>query len=263
MFKGSDDLTDLYAEAGETMPQAEVAAFWRRLFWEAEERLKRLSAAVDFPLSATENVLPGIPADERGLPRILGQVGTDKEKAVARVEVPTRPIEDVSMRAIDRELGGPEERALRVEAFLRQIAYRLLHDGQSWTMRLLLKVGYSRDESVGLIRKARRHFRDDNEVTDTEEMRAIQIARYEDVHRLAKEALDLKTAVGALKQIDRVTGLVTEEGTNPLTELADIARAITNDPRRQIKAVEIDEVRDDDLDQISVRTLPTIPGEES
>lgn len=231
------DLDGVYEAAGQFMPDEQALALFSAAFRFHEAHVAGLMLRADQPL--LNGHVPDRPFDAAGSPE-LEPTQTGDERALRLLKPayrPVRVVEDGAVHPPAEELHSPQDVKLAEEAILRQemltqIGLSLVNNGTTWTRRVLAKMGYRPSECSILLAQGRRFVQSENSIVDPEEARAIASARYDDIYRQSRQSLDLRTAISAQKQWDRIHGLVSEEATNPLGDLADIARLVTQkDPR--------------------------------
>lgn len=215
----------VYAEAGLFMPPHEIQAMWRISFAAYERNIQSLEWRRDHPQCS--HLFPDPGTQMTPVKPNPGDIGS----------IVWRPFPVVAEREDDPDRDN----------FIRDLVRDIVNNGTGWTGNTLRKMGYAQREVKFLVAEARAMLMNEEDRVDLDQCRALATARLTDLYRLTKDAFDYKTALGSLKELNRVQGLTRDTADTALGELATIAAIITKrDPNRLrlIPTVEVDaEVR--------------------
>lgn len=136
----------------------------------------------------------------------------------------------VAVRGLDKPQGfPPKEQILQLEQELVEEA--MLDLQEKSTKRLLLDLrenkGLTLPEALIVLALARRKLQDLFGTTNTEQDRALVLARLEALYERAKEALDLRAEIAALKLIAMVQGLTSKDPEQLETEFMKVVGAVS------------------------------------
>ena len=105
----------------------------------------------------------------------------------------------------------------------------MIQNGQHRARRLLVEQhGFKPHEIAGLLKLAKLEARDRMEA-DIEEDRAILTIRLEELIERAKESLDLRVELGALKQLAIVQGVTRAEPEDPASAFVKVIKKVANE----------------------------------
>ncbi|MBL4769493.1 MAG: hypothetical protein JKY94_17605 [Rhodobacteraceae bacterium] len=143
-----------------------------------------------------------------------------------------RPIEPDSPPSPPTAIRGSEEwRAELAEkklwnAFHYEVVTQLVRFGAGYVKASLLAMDYDLDEIRTIVTTSRKSLQQDHNSTSVDEYRAVSIARTERLFRQSDEAMDQRTALAAVKHLDRITGVTVDEAAVGLEQLADLAKIV-------------------------------------
>jgi len=140
-----------------------------------------------------------------------------------------RPIEPLTADAASfkdpASMEAFEEREGR-SAFLHEVTTELVRYGARYVRVGLEQMGYNAIECQAICKEARMALAEEHLATDIEEHRAVSIARLERIFHQSDICMDPKTALATVKHLDRVTGVIRDEGAGALGEIAELARMV-------------------------------------
>lgn len=127
-------------------------------------------------------------------------------KPLTHEQPPSAPV------AVDESDALPADASVQSkQLFLENVTNSVLGRGTGYTSHKLRQMGLHPAEIRQIMDAVAAGLRERGRV-DVETHRAVSVARHEEIFYLAKHSLDLQSALGALRQIDRVTGVTRHDG---------------------------------------------------